>query len=144
MLKVAVIILIVVHIFAGIYSGLTVIAPRMMLKSTFKAMTGNELDSVQDADHLKVTLNRNRKAGFYALVTVIFSFFVLFAGFRKAQQWAWWCFLIGGGVAWLGGLIDYIILGSAMHIVLQAVGTVLFLLGVLLPVKAFFSEAPEV
>ncbi len=102
-MKVAVIILAIGSIFAGIYSGLTIIAPKLMLKSTFVAMTGKELDSIQDADHLRVMLNRNRRAGLYALASTILSFFILFTGFRKAEKWAWWAFLVGGGIAWLWG-----------------------------------------
>jgi hypothetical protein len=142
MLRVAVILLAIGSIFAGAYSLTTVIAPRMMLESTFEAVTGSNLGSVEDADHLKVMLNRHRRAGLYALVSVIFSFFVLFTGFRKAEKWAWWAFLVGGGLAWLWGLIDYIVVGSTMHIVLQAVGTGIFLVGVLLPVGVFFAKAP--
>lgn len=143
MLKVAVVILIVVHVYAGLYCLTTIVAPKKMLESTFEAVTGKALDTLQDADHLKVMTNRNRKTGFYALISVIFSFFVLFTGFQKAEKWAWWCFLIGGGIAWLGGLIDYIVLGSKMHIVLQAIGTAAFLVGILLPVKVFFAKEVE-
>ena len=141
MLKAAVVILIIAHVFAGIYTLMTFAAPKVMMKSTFKAVTGKALDSVQDADYLKVLSNRQRTLGFYAVIAVIYSFFVLFAGFRKAQKWAWWAFLVGGGIAWVGGLINNIALGSKMHIALQASGTVIFLVGILIPIKAFFGEA---
>ena len=143
MLKVAVVILIVMHVFAGFVALMAFIAPKMMLKSTYKAMTGNALDSVQDADFLKVVSNRQSKVGFYALTTVVFCFFVLIAGFRKAQKWAWWCLLIVAGVTWLEGLISYIIIGSLMYILIYAIGTVLLFVGVLLPVKEFFAKTAE-
>ncbi len=41
------------------------------------------------------------------------------------------------------GLIDYIIVGTSMHIVLQGIGVVIFLVGVLLPVKVFFAKPAE-
>jgi len=143
MLKVAVVILAVMHIFAGIVALASFIAPKTMIRSTFEAMTGKEIDSVQDADLLKVILNRQSKVGFYALSTVVFSLFVLFAGFRKAQKWAWWCFLIVGGIVWGEGLISYILIGSMMYILIYAIGTALLLLGVLLPIKAFFGTEVE-
>jgi len=143
MLKVAVVILAVMHIFAGIVALASFIAPKTMIRSTFEAMTGEEIDSVQDADLLKVILNRQSKVGFYALSTVVFSLFVLFAGFRKAQKWAWWCFLIVGGIVWGEGLISYILIGSMMYILIYAIGTALLLLGVLLPIKAFFGTEVE-
>ena len=143
MLKVAVVILIVMHVFAGIVALAVLVAPSTMLRSTFKAITGKALDSVQDDDLMKVILNRQRMVGFYALISVIFSFFVLFAGFRKAQKWAWWCFLIAAGIAWLGGLINFIVIGSLMYILIFAIGTALLLVGILLPVKVFFAGSEE-
>lgn len=139
MLKVAVVILIVMHVFAGIVALAVFIAPNTMLRSTFKAVTGKPLSSVQDNDQMKLILNRQRMVGFYAVISVIFSFFVLFAGFRKAQKWAWWCFLIAAGVAWLGGLISNVVIGSLMYILIFAIGIVLLLVGILLPVKMFFA-----
>lgn len=141
MLKAAVIILAIGHIFAGLYASITFIAPKMMLESTFESITGKSLDSVQEPDHLEVMINRQRKAGFYALTAIVFALFVLFSGFRRAEKWAWWCFLLGGGLTWLWGVIDYVILGSKMHIILQSVGLIIFLIGVLLPTKIFFAKA---
>jgi hypothetical protein len=141
MLKAAVVILIIGHVFAGIYSLTAIIIPGVMLKSTFEAVTGKTLDSVQDAGYLKVTLNRYRTAGLYALTTTIFGFFVLFVGFRRAQKWAWWTLLVGGGIALLWGLVNYIVVGSKLHILLQAVVMAIFLVGILIPIKAFFGKA---
>jgi hypothetical protein len=143
MLKAAVVILAIGTIYAGIYSVMTLAAPRMMEQSTFEAITGKALDSVQDAGYLKALLHEMRSVGLYALTAVIFSFFILFAGFRKAQRWAWWAFLIGGGLAWLWGLIDGIAIGNRLHIPLQAIGIVLFLVGMLIPIKAFFGKEAE-
>lgn len=143
MLKVAVIILAIGHIFAGLYAFMAFAAPKMMLESTFESIAGKSLDSVQESDYLAVMINRQRKAGFYALTAIVFALFVLFAGFRKARRWAWWCFLLGGGITWGWGVIDYVILGSRMHIILQSVGLVIFLIGVLLPIKVFFAKATE-
>jgi len=143
MLKVAVIILAVGTIYAGIYSLMGIIAPEMMVQSAFEAITGKTLDSVQDADYLGALSHEVRLEGLYALTAVIFSFAILFAGFRKAQRWAWWAFLVGGGIAWLWGLIDAIVIGNKLHIPLQAIGVVLFLVGILLPVKVFFGKEAE-
>ena len=141
MLKVAVIVLIVMLAYAGIYSLMTIIAPNLMMGSTFKAATGKALDS-QDPD-FKVLLGGQRLAGVFALTTVISGFFVLFAGFRKAQKWAWWAFLVVAGIAWLWGLISSITIVDKMNMILYIIGTVIFLVGLLLPIKEFFVKGAE-
>jgi len=143
MLKVAVIILAVACVYAGIYSLMAIITPETMVQSTFEAVTGKTVDSVQDADYLKALSHETRGAGFYALAAVIFSFAILFTGFRKAQQWAWWSFLVGSSVAWLWGIIGGIVTGDKLHLSLHAIGMVLLLAGILLPVKVFFGKAVE-
>jgi len=140
MLKVAVVILAVASVYAGIYSLMVFTVPETMAQINFKAITGKTLDSVQDADYLRAASNETRITGLYALTTVISCFFILFAGFRKAQKWAWWAFLVVGGIAWLWGVIDNIVIGNKLHIPLQAIGLVLFLVGILLPVKVFFAK----
>jgi hypothetical protein len=129
--------------YAGIYSIMNLIAPKVMVGSAFQAMTGEKLESVQNAGYLKILLSGQRNMGLFALTTVISGFFVLFAGFRKAEKWAWWAFLVVGGLAWLWGLINAIIIGDKLNIPMELIGTVLFLVGLLLPVKVFFVREAE-
>lgn len=143
MLKVAVIILAIGTIYAGIYSLMAIIVPKVMVQSAFRAITGKTLDSVQDADYLRALSHEVRLEGLYALTATIFAFFALFTGFRKGQRWAWWAFVIGGGIAWLWGLIDAIVIGNKLHIPLQAFGIVLLLVGIILPVKVFFAKSAQ-
>ena len=143
MLKVAVIILIVMLAYAGIYSLMTAIAPKVIMGSFFKAITGKTFDSVTDAGYLKALSLSHRYMGVYALVTVIFGFFILFIGFRKAQIWAWWSILVGGGIMWLWGLIITIVIVDTVNLIGHIIGMVLFLVGLLLPIKDFFAKATE-
>lgn len=142
MLKVAVVILIVMLAYGGIYSLMNIIVPEVIMKSSFKAMTGKALDTV-DADSLKALKASHRYMGVYAVVTVVFGFFILFAAFRKAQKWAWWNFLIAGGIMWLWGLIHSIVIGDTANLIAHIIGIVIFLVGVLLPVKEFFAKEAE-
>ena len=142
MLKVAVVIAIIGTAYAGIYSLMCITIPKAMLGSTVKAVTGKDLDSI-DEGSLKALLGRQRNIGLYALVAVICFFFILIVGFRKAEKWAWWAFLIGGGIAWLWGVIYALAIGNKLHILLQAIGIVVFIVAVLLPVKVFFAKAAE-
>lgn len=143
MLKVAVIVLIVMLAYAGVYSLMSLIVPNLMMESAFKAVTGKTLGNVEDAGYLKIMQRGQRLAGLFSLTTVISGFFVLFAGFQKAQKWAWWGFLIVADTAWLGGLIFSIVVADKMNIILYIIGEVISLVGVLLPIKEFFVTEAE-
>jgi hypothetical protein len=143
MLKVAVVILIIMLAYSGIYSLINVFAPKVLMKSSFKAITGQALDSVTDAGYLKALSGSHRYMGVYSIATVISGFFVLFAGFRKAQKWAWWAFLVVGGIMWLWGLINAIIFVDVGNLIGHIIGLILLLVGILIPIKVFFVKAAE-
>lgn len=140
MLKVAVIILIVMLAYSGIYSLMSIFAPTVIIKGALTAITGKTLDNARDDGYLKALKGGQRNHGLYALTTTIAGFFVLFAGFRKAQQWAWWSFLVVGGIAWLWGLVCSIVIVDTVNIIFMIIGMVIFLVGLLIPIKAFFGK----
>jgi hypothetical protein len=61
-------------------------------------------------------------------------------GIKKAQKWAWWAFLLVGGIAWIFGLVTQIGEGDMMNLIGHVIGTVLWLIGILLPIKVFFPK----
>ena len=140
MLKAAVVILVIMLAYGGVYSLMSIIAPKLMMKSALEAATGKTVDDAKDAGYLKPLKSGQRNGGVFALTTTIAGFFVLFAGFRKAQKWAWWSFLVVGGIAWLWSLILAIVIGDKMGIPFMAIGMVIFLVGLLIPVKAVFGK----
>lgn len=140
MLKVSVIILIVMLAYASIYSLTALIAPKVVLKSNINASIGKTLDEAQSAGYLGAIAIIMRHLGGMALSQIIASFFILFAGFRKAQKWAWLALLIVGCVGWLIGLIINIVIGDMTNLTLHIIGFVIFLVGLLLPVKQFFVK----
>ena len=139
MLKVAVVILVVMLAYAGIYSLMSIIAPKVMMESSLKAVAGKTVDDAQDDGYLRYLVVNHINAGLFALTTTIAGFFVLFAGFQKAQKWAWWSFLVVAGIAWLGGLVITITTGDNLNMILRLIGAVIFLVGLLIPIKAFFG-----
>jgi hypothetical protein len=140
MLKLSTIILTVMLVFATVYSVMTIAAPKLVIGSSFQALTGKTLDSIQDEGYLKALLNTGRHLGSFALASTIAGFFFLFAGFRNAQLWAWWGMLVVGGLSWGWGLVNNAIMGSTFNIIMHAVGTAVYLLGLLLPIGAFFAK----
>jgi hypothetical protein len=140
MLKVATVILLIMLIFGGVYSLTLIFAPKMILSSGFESATGEKLADIQNDSYLKVMVSEMMHMGALGLAATISCIFILFAAFRKAEKWSWWTLLITGVIAWGYGLADNIITGDMFNAVLHLIGLVIFLVGLLLPVKAFFSK----
>ena len=140
MVKVATVILLIVLIFGGVYSLMLVFAPKMALSGGFEGITGEKLEDIQNASYLKVMVSDVMHMGAIGLAATISCIFILFAAFRKAEKWAWWALLITGVIAWGGGLIETIVSGDMFNSLLHLIGLVIFLVGLFIPVKAFFGK----
>jgi hypothetical protein len=140
MLKTASTVLLIGMLFAALYSLALIVTPQTFGESTLKARTGMELAAVQDQGAAGTIVVQTRHMGIFALTTSIAMLFVLFVGFKKGQKWAWWAFLFVGGIAWIYGLFMQIIEKDMMNLIGHLIGTVLWLLGILLAVKAFFPK----
>ena len=143
MLKISVILLSAMLVFAAAYSVMGIFAARLLVGSSFEAISGEAFDSIGDEDYEKALLNTQRYLGAFALATTIAGCFILFAAFKKALKWAWWAILLVGGIVWWWGLVSNVLIGDTLNTILQCVGTGLFLLGLLLPVKNFFVESEK-
>ena len=145
MLKVAVIILVIMLAYGGVYSLMNVFIPKVLLKSAFEAATGKTLDSITEADahYLKALVMSQRYMGVYGFCTTISGLFILFGAFAKAKKWGWWGFLVVGGIIWLWGLIYNAAIGSTMNLIMHIIGIVLLILGLIIPIKAFSGGAAE-
>ena len=140
MLKLGIFILTIMLVYAGAYSVMSIIRPEMILESTVKGATGKTLNDAQDNGYLKALFVLSRDAGLFGLAAVASGFFILFSGFRKARKWAWFAFLLAGGIGWLGGLILTISIGDMLNILIRTIGTIISLVGLLIPIKAFFGR----
>lgn len=140
MLKIASIILIITMIFSSLYSILLIVSPQTIAGSTLEARSGMTLESIENKEVSDTIVIQTRHLGIMALTTCIAMFFILFIGFKKGEQWAWWSFLIVGIITWGYGLIMQISEGDMLNMILHSIGFILLLIGVLLPVKVFFAK----
>ncbi len=143
MLKFAVVILTIMLAYATVYSLIGLIAPKVVMKTSLEASVGKTLSDAENDGYLKALTVAQRSIGVFALATIISGFFVLFAGFLKAQKWAWWGFLIVGGVAWIGGVIISIAIGDKLNMTFQLIGAALCIIGVVLPIQEFFTGSAK-
>ncbi len=140
MLKTATSVLLIGMLFAALYSLAIIVSPQTFANSTLEARAETKLENIQDQGAAETLIVEMRHMGVLALTTSIAMFFVLFTGFKKGQKWAWWAFLFVGGIAWLYGLVMQISEGDKMNLVGHVIGTALWLIGILLPLKAFFPK----
>ncbi len=134
MLKTASTILLIVVIFGAIYSFVMIVSPQ-----TVSTLTDEELQSPAFVKEIYALV---RHMGALALAAVIGSFFILINGFKKGLKWGWWGFFLTGIVGWGYGLVRFIINGDTMNLIGSLIGIVLLLIGVLIPLKAFFPKKP--
>ena len=140
MLKTSTTVLFIGMLFAALYSLAIIVSPQTFANSTLEARAETKLENIQDQGAAEAIVVQTRHMGVFALTTSIAMLFVLFIGFKKGQKWAWWAFLFVGGIAWLYGLVMQISEGDMMNLVGHLIGTGLWLIGILLPIKAFFPK----
>ncbi|NIM90136.1 MAG: hypothetical protein GTO17_04230 [Candidatus Aminicenantes bacterium] len=139
MLKVGTILLAIGLIFAGVYGLLLVFSPATLLSSTLEAR-GETYEAVKATESGKAFIMQTRHLGVLGFCTVIAMFFVLFTTFNKGVQWAWWAFLLVGGIAWIFGLVLQILEGDMLNMILHIIGVVLLAFGLLLPMREIFAK----
>lgn len=140
MLKTSTAVLFIGTVFAALYSLVIIVSPQTVANSTLAARADTNLESIQDKGAAETIVVYARHMGIFAFTTSIAMFFVLLTGYKKGQRWAWWAFLFAGGIAWLYGLVTQIGEGDMMNVVGHVIGTGLWLIGILLPIKAFFPK----
>ena len=140
MLKTATAIMFVVLVFTTLYGLFLVFAPQTVGGSTLEARSEIVIQDIEEPGVAETITIMTRHLGVFGLCISIALFFILFKGFSKGEQWAWWAFLIIGLIVWIFGLVTQIIEGDTMNMIFHLIGIILFLAGIILPVKVFFAK----
>lgn len=140
MLKAGTIVLLVLFILTAGYSILDIVAPSITLEGDFQAVTGGSFEGVLEPGPLFISMLYLRHLGVASLAVAIAAVFILLAGFRHAQRWAWWALLATGGiVVGFGTVVNYTI-ANWFDFTTHLVVLVWLLAGLLIPVKVFFGR----
>ena len=140
MLKTASIFLLIGLLFGTAYTVAIIVSPETVANSTLEARADTNLGYIQDEGAAETIIVYARHMAVFGLTTNIAMFFILFMGFKKAQKWAWWAFLLVGGIGWLFGLLTQIGEGDTMNLIGHVIGISFLLIGILLPIKVFFPK----
>lgn len=139
MLKVGTFLLAVGVIFSCVYGLLLAFAPGTIVASTLE-VRGESYEAALETGAGQAFVVQSRHLGVFAVCISIALFFILFAAFNKGARWAWWAFLIVGGLGWGYGLIVQILEADMMNTILHVIGIVILALGLILPAKEFFTK----
>jgi hypothetical protein len=140
MLKAGTIVLLVLFILTAGYSVVDIVAPWFTLEGDFQAVTGGSFEGVLEAGPLFVSMLYLRHLGVASLAISIAAVFILFAGFSKAQRWAWWALLITGGLVVGFATVVNFAIANWFDFTTHLVVLVWLLAGLLIPVKVFFGR----
>ena len=75
-----------------------------------------------------------------AITQKVAALFILFAGFRKAERWAWWAMLVVGGITCIYGAVINILNGNSIDSAVHLVAFAGLVVALLLPVKKFLVK----
>jgi len=139
MLKVGTFLLAVCLVFSCLYGAILAFSPATLASNTLE-VRGSSYEADKDTAAGQAFIVQTRHLGVFAMCISIALFFVLFAAFNKGAKWAWWAFLLTGGIGWIYGLITQILEGDMVNTILHVIGIVIMAFGLLLPYKIFFAK----
>jgi len=137
LLKTGTTILLIGILFGGLYSIVTLVSPQTVMDARVKA-----IPELQNPVAAGAYYDEARHTGAEALAAVIGALFILFVGFKKGQRWAWWAILCMGIFSWVYGQVRFIVIWDKKNIIGFPIGILLWLIGILLPIKTFFPKKP--
>ena len=129
--------------FAFVMGLLWIFVTEIMFVSDFLHYTGGTFEDylVSDPTYATFYIITKKLIGFMIVTVSIPAMFISHVGYSKREKWAWYALLITGGLLWCT-LIGYRVYigytgGSMITFIL---GLVLWLIGLLVPIKDFFEK----
>jgi ABC-type uncharacterized transport system permease subunit len=113
----------------------------MMLEGDFLAITGKGYKEFLQPEALRVSISHARHMMVIAITQKVAALFILFAGFRKAERWAWWAMLVVGGITCVYGSVINIMNGNTFDSAVHLVASAVLVAALLLPVKKVFLRS---
>ena len=111
--------------------------PTLYIDEEFLGVT---VSQIRDFSPNLMVIIRNliQIVGLYLLIAALSICFISLLPYRQGEKWAWYAMLVLGGTFMIGGQILFISTYSILGI-LDIILVILWIVGLLLPVKEFFS-----
>jgi hypothetical protein len=141
MVRVSTIILFVLFVLSAGYEIAIFAVPTMMLEGDFQAITGKSYKEILPPEAIRVSVSHTRHMMVINITLKVAAFFILFAGFRKAERWAWWAMLVVGGITCVYGAVINMLNGNILDSVVFLVALVVLLVALFLPIRKFMARS---
>ena len=141
MVKVSTIILFVLFVLSAGYEIAIFAVPTMMLDGDYQAITGKSYKEFLQPEALRVSISHARHMMVIAITQKVAALFILFAGFRKAERWAWWAMLVVGGITCVYGSVVNILNGNTFDSAVHLVASAVLMVALILPAKKFLAKS---
>ena len=135
-------ILLIITILGLIYALLAAIMPQFFVARAFQSYAQQSWASFSEAHAhaASYVLILKRMVGVAGFGLSLGGIFILMTAYKKGQRWAWFCMLIISLIGWSNPLFSNIATHNVPAIFVCACGLMLMVIGLLIPVKAFFSK----
>jgi hypothetical protein len=140
MVRVSTIILFVLFVLASVYSIVLFAVPTIVLEGDFQAITGMSYEDFLPPEAVRVSVVHIRHMMVFDTTIKIAAFFILFAGFRKAEKWAWWAMLVVGGIDCIYGAVVNVLNGNTLDSAVFLVAFIVLLVALFLPIRKFMAK----
>jgi len=140
MVKVSTIILFALLVLSSVYSIVLFAVPTIVLEGDYQAITGNSYRDVLSPEAVRVSVAQIRHMMVFSTIIRVAAFFIVFAGFRKAQRWAWWAMLVVGGTDCIYGAVVNVLHGNTQDSAAFLFALVVLLVALFLPIREFMSK----
>jgi hypothetical protein len=107
----------------------------------FQAIAGKSYKEFLQPGALRVSISHARHMMVIAITQKVAALFILFAGFRKAERWAWWAMLVVGGLTCIYGAVINMLNGNTFDSAVHLVAFAGLVVALLLPVTKFFVRS---
>jgi hypothetical protein len=141
MVRVSTIIFFALFVLSAGYEIAIFAVPTMMLEGDFQAIAGNSYKQILQPEAIRVFISHTRHMMVIGITQKVAAFFILFAGFRKAERWAWWAMLVVGGITYVYGVVINILNGNTFDSAVHLGALAVLVVALLLPVKRFFTRS---
>jgi len=142
-IQVSFVILLIMMIIGLIYGLTGFIKPELLVARSFQLYTGQSYSTylAESPKLANYILILERMATGLGLVAVLGALFVLLISFKKALKWAWFYVLVCGVLAWGNNLFANAMLNNPLLIIVNIIGIVLVVIGLIIPAKDFFGKS---
>ncbi len=115
---------------------------KIMFASAFNGFTTQSWSNfvASNPKPAELFIMMERMTGIMILITGLLVALISWKSYSKAEKWSWYTLFITGVIGWASSLTSYIIIGDSTGKIVSIIGSVLFVIAIVLPAKAILGK----